>query len=324
MPSLSWSLFTPPTLEASVYLLVLSSVFVPVCYGLLREPLCCRIPTKDPREDTLPGSGPFSTWVVSLVLWYVLIFFLSILFYHHPTRVSVRFPRNDLRKIRDNSRSDLLRSLINGFQIPLGQNIHVKTNSTVSDGTYIAFIILMFIGFLLALLLCNAKDIYREDGSRVVLMKHPTWQSEFIGLYTTLRTEPYIILLFPMFWSSNWFTTYQFNAFNGSYFNTRTKSLNNLLYWTAQIWGALIFGYCLDIERVRRTVRAKVCVLVLFVITMVIWGGGYDFAKTYTRADVAASTFVPMDWQDDGYVGKMFLYIFYGFYDASWQASAYW
>ena len=73
MPSLSWSLFTPPTPQASVYLLVLSSVFVPVCYGLLREPLCCRIPTKDPREDTLPGSGPFSTWVVSLVLWYVLI-----------------------------------------------------------------------------------------------------------------------------------------------------------------------------------------------------------------------------------------------------------
>jgi hypothetical protein len=246
------------------------------------------------------------------------------LLFYRLARISVRFPRNDSWKIRDNSRPNLLRSLINSFEIPLGQNIHVKTNSTVNDGTYIAFIILMFVGFLLALLLCNAKDIYREDGSRVVLMKNPTWQSEFIGLYTTLRTEPYIILLFPMFWSSNWFTTYQFNAFNGAYFNTRTKALNNLLYWTAQIWGALIFGYCLDIERVRRTVRAKVCVFVLFAITMVIWGGGYDFAKTYTRADVAQKTFIPMDWEDDGYVGKMFLYIFYGFYDASWQASAYW
>lgn len=182
----------------------------------------------------------------------------------------------------------------------------------------------MFIGFLLALLLCNANDIYREDGSRVVLMKHPTWQSEFIGLYETIKQEPYIILLFPMFWSSNWFTTYQFNAYNGSYFNTRTKSLNNLLYWTSQIIGALLFGYCLDIERLRRTVRAKACVVALFVLTMVIWGGGYDFAKTYTRADVAKKTFVPMDWADDGYVGKMFLYMFYGFYDAAWQASAYW
>lgn len=211
-----------------------------------------------------------------------------------------------------------------GALIPLGQNIHVRTDSTVNDGTYIAFIILMFIGFLLALLLCNANDIYREDGTRVILMKNPTWQSEFIGLYTTLRTEPYIILLFPMFWSSNWFTTYQFNAFNGAYFNTRTKALNNVLYWTAQIWGALVFGYCLDIERVRRTVRAKACVVALFVLTMAIWGGGYAFAKTYTRADVAKSTFVPMDWQHSGYVGKMFLYIFYGFYDAAWQASAYW
>ena len=31
-----------------------------------------------------------------------------------------------------------------------------------------------------------------------------------------------------------------------------------------------------------------------------------------------------MDWSTRGYVGPMFLYIFYGFYDAAWQTCVYW
>jgi hypothetical protein len=182
----------------------------------------------------------------------------------------------------------------------------------------------MFAGAILALLLCNASDVVRPDGSRVVLMKNPSWQSEFIGLYETIRFEPFVVLLFPMFWSSNWFYTYQFNAINGSYFDTRTKALNSLLYYLAQIVGALFLGYALDIERVRRTVRAKACFVFLFVLTMAIWGGGYAFAKTYTREEAASKTFVAEDWKDSGYVGHMFLYIFYGLYDSIWQAYVYW
>jgi len=214
-----------------------------------------------------------------------------------------------------------------GSLIPLGQNINIKTNSTVTDGTYIAFIVLMFGGAVLALMLCNAGDIVRSDGTRVVLMKNPTWQSEFIGLYETVKFEPYVLLLFPMFWSSNWFYTYQFNAINGARFDTRTKALNSLLYYLAQIVAAVIWGYALDIERVRRTVRAKTALVILFVLTMVIWGGGYAYEKTYTRDTVNVKInpdYTPTDWGTSGYVGVMFLYIFYGFYDAVWQATVYW
>jgi len=31
-----------------------------------------------------------------------------------------------------------------------------------------------------------------------------------------------------------------------------------------------------------------------------------------------------MDFTDRGYVGPMFLYMFYGFFDAAWQTSVYW
>lgn len=183
----------------------------------------------------------------------------------------------------------------------------------------------MFFGACLALTLCNAGDIVRKDGSRVILMKNPTWQSELIGLYETLKFEPFVILLFPMFFSSNWFYVYQQNAVNGAYFNTRTKALNSLLYWLFQIIAAGIWGYLLDIESVRRTVRAKASLVVLFILTFAIWGGGYAFERTYTRASVDPKAgYLGADWEDSGYAGPMFLYMFYGFYDACWQASVYW
>jgi hypothetical protein len=185
----------------------------------------------------------------------------------------------------------------------------------------------MFAGACLALLLCDASKIVRPDGSRVILMKQPSWKTEIVGLWETLRSEPWIILLFPMFWSSNWFYTYQQNAINGSYFNTRTKSLNGFLYWFAQIVAAVIIGPLLDVERVRRSVRAKIALTTLFILTVVIWGSGYAWQKKYTRADVDPKIhpeFKGWDWTTEGYVGPMFLYFFYGMYDAIWQGIVYW
>jgi len=207
-----------------------------------------------------------------------------------------------------------------GSLIPLAQNINVTTNSTVNDGTYIAFIVLMFAGAVLALFLCNANKVIRPDGSKVVVMKNPTWKTEFIGLYETLRYEPYILLLFPMFWSSNWFTTYQFNGLNAAYFDTRTRALNGLLYWASQMMGAMFFGYCLDIPYFRRTIRAKSALIFMFCFTMVLWGLGYQWQTGYERGTVVADS----DWTTAGYVGPMFLMMFYGFYDACWQCSTYW
>lgn len=185
----------------------------------------------------------------------------------------------------------------------------------------------MFFGAVLALCLCNANDVVRPDGTRIVLMKQPSWSSELWGLWETLRFEPFVILLFPMFFVSNWFYTYQFNAVNAAYHNVRTRSLDSLLYWTAQIVAAGVFGYALDIEKIRRSTRAKITWGVLLVLTFSIWGGGYAFEKTYTRESLAAKKAAGwngQDWSDDGYVGPMFLYIFYGFFDAAWQASVYW
>jgi hypothetical protein len=178
------------------------------------------------------------------------------------------------------------------------------------------------------LFLCDADKVQREDGSHVILMKNPSWQSEIVGLWDTLRLSPWIVLLFPMFFASNIFYTYQQNGLNAAAFNTRTRALNSLLYWLAQIFGAVIFGYALDFP-MRRSVRAKASLAILFTLTFAIWGGGYAWQrKQPTRAWSKANpdkVFLA-DWTSGGelFIGPMFLYIFYGFYDACWQTSIYW
>ncbi|KAB8073595.1 MFS general substrate transporter [Aspergillus leporis] len=208
-----------------------------------------------------------------------------------------------------------------GSLVPLGQNMH-STAGRVNDGTYIAFMVLMALGFVLCWFLSDSKYIVRKDGSRVIIMKHPTWKSEFLGLYETLRTDYWIVLMFPMFLASNWFSGYHFNAVNGAYFTIRTRSLNNLLYWLMQMVAAYLFGITLDLKLLSRPMRARLNLGLLMALLMAIWGGGYAFQKTYTRDSVSEETAV--DWTDSGYIGPMFLYMFYGFIDAAFQTCAYW
>ncbi|KAG9527192.1 MFS general substrate transporter, partial [Aureobasidium melanogenum] len=185
-----------------------------------------------------------------------------------------------------------------GSLIPLGENINATSSGTVSDGTYIGFIVLTACGAALAWCLVDAKSVVRNDGSRIILMKNPTWNSMGEGAG---------------------------EGVNLAYFNTRTRALNNTLYWTAQIVGAFVFGFCLDYSKIRRTVRAKIAWVAILILTLAIFGGGYDFQKGYTRESVSKDAhYVSKDWTDSGYIGPMFLYIFYGFYDAAWQTCVYW
>ncbi|KAM0554871.1 hypothetical protein ACHAPJ_006606 [Fusarium lateritium] len=210
-----------------------------------------------------------------------------------------------------------------GGLIPLAQNIH-SSSGAVNDGTYIGFIVLTSCGFILAGFLCNPKFVERKDGSRVIIMKNPTWKSEITGLWETLKSDRYIICLFPMFLVSNWFYTYHFQGVNLPMFNIRTRALNSVLYFAAQIIGAWVFGLLLDIKYLRRPTRARAVGILLFVLTMGIWAGGYEFQKTYTREMMEEHPELKLDWSDSGYIGPVFLYIFYGMYDSAWQAYCYW
>jgi hypothetical protein len=87
-----------------------------------------------------------------------------------------------------------------------------------------------------------------------------------------------------------------------------------------QMVGAFVFGQLLDMKWFSRPTRAKINFGILIAITLGIWGGGYVFQKGYTRETVKADT----DFMDSDYIGPMFLYMFYGFYDAAFQTCTYW
>ncbi|KAF2019719.1 MFS general substrate transporter [Aaosphaeria arxii CBS 175.79] len=211
-----------------------------------------------------------------------------------------------------------------GSLIPLGQNIHTTEPADVNDGTYIGFLVLTIIGAALSWTLVDARDVIRSDGSKVIVMKHPSWKSEILGLWETFQTDTYILALFPMFIASNWFYVYHFTEVNAAYFNLRTRALNGVVYYLMQILGAYIFGFALDLKGVRRTVRAKAAWAALFVLMMIVWGCGYKFQTTYTREWAIDKSTVKKDWSDPGFAGPFVLYMFYGFSDAAWQTCVYW
>src|SRR4051794_29858962 len=89
----------------------------------------------------------------------------------------------------------------------------------------------MFLGAVLALFLVDSKNVIRHDGSKVIVMKHPTWTTEIRGLYEVLRNDTYIIALFPMFFVSNWFYSVSNIFFSSSrdFANVSQPSTNSMM-----------------------------------------------------------------------------------------------
>ncbi|KAI1619995.1 major facilitator superfamily domain-containing protein [Exophiala viscosa] len=205
-----------------------------------------------------------------------------------------------------------------GAAVSLGENWSVKAGH-VTDGTYVAFIVLEATGALLCCFLTPSDKIIRKDGTRVQKIVHPGLKSDIVGLYKTLVTDPWIVLLFPMFFASNYFYTYQFNDVNAYYFSTRTRAFNNVFYWIAQIIGAGVFGLFLDWTRFTRRTRTLMAWAILFVLVMAIWGGGYKFLLKTNRHVTGPE----MDLFDTDYIWYLILYMCYGLLDSLWQVFCY-
>jgi hypothetical protein len=105
--------------------------------------------------------------------------------------------------------------------------------------------------------------------------------------------------------------------YNLARFNIRTRSLNSLCYWSAQILAALSCGRALDSQRFQRHTRARAGLIILFGVSWAVWGGGYVWQRTYDRA--SASQDKKIDFTDSNYGALLVLYICYGAFDAMWQ-----
>ncbi|GLJ13761.1 hypothetical protein SUGI_0219670 [Cryptomeria japonica] len=211
-----------------------------------------------------------------------------------------------------------LGGVIGGF-IPFISNYH-RTAGSVNDGTYIGFMCFMGFGALLTLTLLPPHKVVRDDGTKVTMMKYSNPTTEFLEILK-LFSNSKMLLLFPAAWASNFFYTYQFNHVNGGdLFTLRTKGLNNVFYWAAQMLGSIGIGYVLDYGSQSRKKRGYMGVAVVALLGTVIWAGGLANELKYNGKKPK------LDFKDSGtsYAGPFVLYFSYGLLDAIFQNLVYW
>ena len=216
-----------------------------------------------------------------------------------------------------------------GSAIELGLTYN-SDNPTLGDGPYAVFLVLTFLGACCSALLKSPSTVIRSDGTRVYVPTETSWRDEFVGLYRVLRTDYFVFLLFPLFYGSNLFYTWQQQAYNAPVFTLRARSLNSMLYWFAQMVAAYLFSFVLDSKRLSRRSRLWAGWVIVFVVLWAVWGGSYAKQVQYSRADLVQDGPLKgslpnlIDIQmSRRYAGPALLYAFSGFFDALWQSFAY-
>ncbi|KAI1317525.1 hypothetical protein EDD11_008332 [Mortierella claussenii] len=208
-----------------------------------------------------------------------------------------------------------------GSIIAFAINYNVTSEAkTLGDATYAAFLAIMCCGTLIALSLASPRKVTHANGDHILIQKFPTWWGEIKAIMRLFLNWRMVVLI-PMFLSSNWFYSYQFSTVNGRYFSIRSQSLNNILYWASQIVGSYSFARVLDFQGVNRRTRALWGLVIITLAFVATWVGGIFFQRTYSIDDPKLNH----DFKEGrSYVGPMFLYMFYGLNDAAWQTYIYW
>ncbi|KAF4347763.1 hypothetical protein F8388_024784 [Cannabis sativa] len=212
-----------------------------------------------------------------------------------------------------------------GGLIPFILNYHRTEAASVNDATYIAFMCFMTVGAVLSLAILPPNKVVRDDGTRCSNIKYSNVSTEFVEIIKLFLNWK-MLLIVPAAWSSNFFYTYQFNNVNGVLFNLRTRGLNNVFYWGAQMIGSIGIGYMMDFSFKSRRTRGFLGIAVVAILSTVIWGGGLANQVKYNREDVAKDGFKKLDFKESGddFAGPFVLYFSYGLLDAMYQSMVYW
>ncbi|SAM05317.1 hypothetical protein [Absidia glauca] len=215
-----------------------------------------------------------------------------------------------------------------GACVALGNEWSAGEASHVQQSTYYAFIVIMTVGACIGALLLPANKVIRNDGSQVSLHKYSNWKREAIEVLK-LFADWRMLVMIPLMISSNWFYTYQQQAYNGGgYFNIRARALNNLVYWAMQILGAGAFGWMLDLKALgNRKRRAYIGNTVVIVVLGALWIGAIFIQQRFTRDSVNVTLhpdFVKMDVWTPGFGPLCLEYALFGMADSIYQGFVYW
>ncbi|KAI8599121.1 major facilitator superfamily domain-containing protein [Dissophora ornata] len=204
----------------------------------------------------------------------------------------------------------------------------------VSTATYIVFMCITAFGAVLSLLLLPASKITRNDGSPVTKVKFSSPIIEVRGILSLFK-DWRMLALFPMFFTSNWFYTYQFNLNAVNSASIRSRSFDSAFYWGAQVVASLAFGVLLDRPQWTRSTRGRYGFVILVAILIATWGGAIGFQSGVGPRNIidtdgvystAPGDFESLDLIDTTgeWIKFFLLYIMFGACDAMFQAYAYW
>jgi len=206
-----------------------------------------------------------------------------------------------------------------GSVIALAINIRSGKLSAVATSTYIAFLVIIFLGIASAFLVLPPNRVVRSDGTIVKLEASSTVREELVGFGQRLKDWRMLALL-PMFFASNYFYAYQ-GAVNALKFDGPTRALNATLEGAGAIIGALMIGFfVLDGQRFGRRTRGFMGLGVVTVMTAIIWACALHWQLSFTRGHLGGV----INYKEKAYTGKGALYFFFYFGDACYQALAYW
>ncbi|KAG0352542.1 major facilitator superfamily domain-containing protein [Gamsiella multidivaricata] len=214
----------------------------------------------------------------------------------------------------------------------------IQWNDSAATGantaSYSAYMIIMTIGALLTIFLLPIDKVIRKDGTHVVKVKYSTPISELKSVLALFK-DWRMLALTPMFWTSNWFYNYQFTSYNGSNFSVRTRGINSMTYWGAQVIASVLFGMFLDRVQWSRPTRARYGLILLTVVLLATYAGAFAFQTTFGPKDPIQEDGVwvrnPADFHNidlvnntSEFLGPYFLYFAFGVTDAMYQGFSYW
>ncbi|KAJ2777709.1 hypothetical protein GGI15_004415 [Coemansia interrupta] len=219
-----------------------------------------------------------------------------------------------------------------GGIVPFAINYHVGKGSSAEplpDASYVAFVALQVAGALCALALSPPSRVIRSDGSHVMLMRYTDVQHECLETLRLFR-NPWMLLLLPLSLASNFFYSYQYGPYNGALFTLRTRGLNSMLYWAAQMAAAWAVSYLHDHQAMPRRTRGLLSLAVIAALTNAMWACTLAVQLRYTKGPDAQH---PQGDYPGGLIdfsespraaGPMLLFCFMGAADAHLQSFAYW
>jgi hypothetical protein len=194
-----------------------------------------------------------------------------------------------------------------GGIVTLALNANRNYRGSISNSTYVVLMTIMCLGVPFALALPPARRVQRSDGRKVILKNNLSIARELQILWKLIK-QPTILAVVPLMIYAQWFLSYQWQ-FNFAYFTVRSRALNSMLFYISGFIASFFLGLFLDLQRFKRTTRARVGFLVVSILVGTSWILGQAVQVYYARTQPT------LDWAESNFGLGCFVFVLWGVSD---------